>query len=261
MLTRSGAQIWGAKMFNSLEIMQKYFIKKILRLPIRTPDYLLYLETELWPMFVHTLEIHLRFKNRCLELDNERYPLFFAQEVIKNKVFWYEDWLQLEKEFGVPINELIKCNSNILEIINLVKDRFLNSYVTKLQNSISCLLYKELYGNENYTNKYINDRNLKTSDISWIFKVRGELMYLNKYKFKTTSKNCSLCNLQVEEDVWHFVARCPILSNIRSSHLKKKELNGDEFKSLFKPENLKSVALYCKDAWKYRYELVSEFNY
>lgn len=255
------AQAWGAKQYDHIELLQKYFIKRVLRLPIYTPDYLIYLETGIWPLFVYTLELHLRYKNRCLELSEDRYPNFFMHELIKRKLFCYEDWSRLEKEFGVSVEEITKPGSNIQEIVEIVKSKLGNSFKEKLYNSSRSILYKDIYLKENYTNDYIYDSKFKASEIGWIFKVRGELMYLNKYAFKVTNGICSLCNMGEVEDIWHFVARCPILDTLRLKFLGKKLLNGEDFLGLQKNEKLKSLAEYCKYAWKYRYNLVTHFNY
>lgn len=73
-----GAQIWEAKSYNALEVFQKFFIKTTLRLPLYTPDHILYLETHILPLLINTVRIHLAYKNRCLKLKDDRYPNFFA---------------------------------------------------------------------------------------------------------------------------------------------------------------------------------------
>lgn len=258
-----GAQVWGAKMYNGIEILQKFFIKKVLGLPKYTPDFILYMETCLMPLFIHTVGLHLSYKNRCQKLEEHRYPHFFAQEIIKRKIYWYKDWEKLEEKFGVPIMEFVRVESDVQSIMDKIREGVVNMHKDKLQNSISHRLYKELYEKndlvENYN--YIYDKKLKKSEISWFFKVKGELMYLNKYSYKTLNKNCSMCNCEEEEDVWHFVARCPVLASIRLIYLGKKKLEGEEFIGLFEKRNLKKLAAFCKDAWNYRYELVAHFNY
>lgn len=256
-----GAQVWGCKMYSDVEVLQKYFLKRIFCLPRHTPDYVLYLETCLFPLFVYTLELHLWYKNRCLELDHDRYPRFFIQEIIKRKVFWYTDWTLLAREFKIPINEITKAGSNVQELVSIVKSKLRESYLDKLSNSRTRLLYKEIQLNDELEKNYLYQTGLKTSEIVWIFKARGELIYLNKYSFNTESKQCSLCNLMEEEDTFHFIAKCPILSPFRRLYFKKGKLDKLEFLNLFKKENLRKLALYCKYAWNYRYDLVQEFNY
>lgn len=256
-----GAQVWGAEMHGPVEVLQKFFIKKVLRLPMYTPDFILYLETNLWPLFLYTLEVNLRYKNRCLALEESRYPHFLMQELINRKLFVYKDWLRIASDFEIPICELTECESNVQEIIGLIRSKLGSSFREKLEATTRFNLYKEIYGNEKFMVDYIYNYEYKQSEINWIFKVKTEIMYLNKYSFKSKSKLCSLCNQNEVEDVWHFVAKCPILATIRKIHLGKNNLDGEEFLSMLEKGNLKKLARFCKNAWVYRHELVREFNY
>ena len=69
------------------------------------------------------------------------------------------------------------------------------------------------------------------------------------------------CNLMEEEDTFHFIAKCPILSPFRRLYWKKERLDEQEFFKFFKKENLRKLTFYRKYAWDYRYRLVQEFNY
>src|SRR5436190_20344867 len=76
---------------------------------------------------------------------------------------------------------------------------------------------------------FVNDDH-DMSTISWIIKARGELIQLN-YKPWDPDANymCSLCNCRENETVFHFVAKCPILKDIRKRCLGSAELNHDDF--------------------------------
>lgn len=41
-----GCEVWGYKLYEQLEKIQRFFLKKMLRIPKVTPNYILYLETE-----------------------------------------------------------------------------------------------------------------------------------------------------------------------------------------------------------------------
>ena len=254
-----GAQVWGASMFNSLEVCQRAFLKKTLRLPMSTPDYMLYLECNVFPMFVFALELHLYYKNRCLNMPEVRYPNFLVKELFKRKVFWYENYKRLADEFQIPIEDFLY--GDVGTVIDKVKCCLRSQYVARVNASQRHLLYKEIHGISDAYN-FVYNSALKTSEISWALKIRGELMYLNKYNFKSDSVCCSLCNLRQEEGVFHFVAVCPILAEWRRLFFRKSRLDREEFLDIIvKGSQLKALALYCKAAWAYRYDLVLEFNY
>lgn len=62
--------------------------------------------------------------------------------------------------------------------------------------------------------------------ITWLFKTRAELIYLNKYNFSISQKICPLCNKTEEKDVMHFIAVCTILKDLRSGCMHVNRLSG-----------------------------------
>ncbi|XP_039290731.1 uncharacterized protein LOC120352748 [Nilaparvata lugens] len=119
-----------------------------------------------------------------------------------------------------------------------------------------CSIYPEL---ANFTD-YIHHQGDFTL-VKWFLKARTELIRLNKYSFSQAVKICSLCNMKEEEDVPHFIARCPILSEIRRRQLNNSILTTQELKSRLNGQDWEAVGRYCKEAWQYRYSLVQEYNF
>lgn len=253
-----GAQVWGVHMYPSLEVFQRAFLKKVLRLPLSTPDYMLYLECNVFPMFVFTLELHLYYKNRCLNMPENRYPNFLLNELFKRKIFWYESYKLLAEEFQIPIDDFMYGDISL--IIDKVRCCLKSQYVNRVISTQRHMLYKEIYGDSRTLNIVYNPT-LSASEISWALKTRGELMFLNKYSFKSTSGNCSLCNLRQEESVFHFVAVCPILAEWRRLFFGKSGLDREEFLEIVRGNDLKLLAAYCRSAWAYRFDLTLFFNY
>ncbi len=98
--------------------------------------------------------------------------------------------------------------------------------------------------------------------ISWTIKARAELIPLN-YKpwMKDKIFTCSLCNLREDETVYHFVAVCPILANIRKTSLGKPVLDKNEYLDLLNGRDWRALVNFLRNAWMYRWQLVEEFNY
>jgi len=63
-----GAQFWGISPYEEVESLLILFLKKIFRLPIFTPNRMLYLETGLSPLHIFTSEIHFRYAMNSSEL-------------------------------------------------------------------------------------------------------------------------------------------------------------------------------------------------
>ncbi|RZF37601.1 hypothetical protein LSTR_LSTR003166 [Laodelphax striatellus] len=51
-----------------------------------------YSETTLWIV------------KRCLKLPEDRYPKCLMEELIKKRLFMYEDWRKLEESFGITLD-------------------------------------------------------------------------------------------------------------------------------------------------------------
>ena len=126
------AQVWGGRWVNALEVCQKGFIKKILRIPRYTPDFVLYLETKFLPLFVYTLGLHLNYKNSCMKMENTRYPNILCQEIVNKKIYWYTDWLELQKNYDVQLKDLLSDNTDVVNIVEIVKIKLIENLKEKM---------------------------------------------------------------------------------------------------------------------------------
>jgi exonuclease III len=250
------AQVWGYAKFGRVEAVLKFFIKRVFSLPVNTPDYIVYLETGQLPVFLFTLRLHLSYINRCYNLPISRYPKIFMEQIFSKKLYWYQEWVAISNHYGVPLEYFSLQNLRIEDILTVIKGRMEDSFRDMRMNSGSRSIYKELQLSVNYLNSEEHFQLVK-----WMMKARTELIYLNKYSFTSTSKDCSLCNLAEEEDIVHFIARCPILTEIRIKCFNKRILDLEDLKESLNGKDWTVLALYCKLAWQYRYELIREFNY
>ena len=92
--------------------------------------------------------------------------------------------------------------------------------------------------------------------------MRAELVDLNfKPWLKDRNYLCSLCNLNENESIFHFVAKCPILSSTRKRFLGNSKLTYQDYKSYLHGKDWVSLANFMSEAWKYRWQLVDEFNF
>uniref|UniRef100_A0A0K8T5N6 Uncharacterized protein n=1 Tax=Lygus hesperus TaxID=30085 RepID=A0A0K8T5N6_LYGHE len=85
------SQVWGFSQYRVVEQVQRHFIKMVMGLPRNTPDYIIYLESEVEPIFVHTLVSHCRYVLKILEMPAARLPRLVALEVIQRSLFWFND--------------------------------------------------------------------------------------------------------------------------------------------------------------------------
>lgn len=99
---------------------------------------------------------------------------------------------------------------------------------------------------------YITDKN-SPYFTSLIFRTRGGLLDLNALGFKNNSnKLCPFCNLNEEENTFHFVARCPIFGYDRKNLFGKEVLNDVEFIDILNGKCYYALFKFINCCMKYR---------
>lgn len=63
------------------------------------------------------------------------------------------------------------------------------------------------------------------------------------------------------ENTQHFLAICPILSELRRKCFNKNQLSDKELLEYLNGKNWDYLIRFCKLAWAYRAELIREFNF
>lgn len=259
-----GAQIWGFGNFETVDKLQRYFIKRVLKLPTNTPNYILNLELGIDDSHFFSLKLHMNYIFRTIfKLNEDRLPNFFSKLILRKNIFWAKQWNEMGREFGLSWSassmefDLWKLNEkNLLEKL-IKKQQDIN--VSNMQSSQR--IYKELHTQN--TASYLQPGN-DVNFISWIFKTRSDNLGLNSVSYRTENQQkCSLCNLN--ENVEHFIARCPILKEFRLKHFSKQTLSHSELVSILSSQSetvsLNDLYEYLKEAFFYRKVLISEFNY
>jgi hypothetical protein len=259
-----GCEIWGYKKSEKIESVLRFFIKKLFNLPSNTPNYALYLETGVNSIFIHTLQVNLNYLIRVLSLPNERLPHILANQIIRKKLYWCEEWHRLGHALGVEVDmegDVGRVQESLVSTLEAVA-------AAENQANINAALgarYHRWYASLDLVlgdSSYLID-SLPMRAKKWIFKARVEAIFLNYKPWVIQNQNhhCSLCNLEENEDIFHFVSRCPILSNVRKSFLLKNELSLEEFLEYMNGRDWRSLGLYLINAWKVRWDLISEFNF
>ena len=254
-----GCQIWGFEPFDDVEKLFRYFIKKILFLPMNTPNYMLHIETGLPSLFIRTLELHFSYICKVFKLPSNRLPRILAEETVRRKTFWYKKWLLLSEQMGIQINfETWRINMqpyqmNLLEIIK--SNEFYN-FVQCARNSI----HHDMYSNLQYNvDQYFSDKH-SAHFISIIFKARGGLL-LNNHIFQTMEVPlCSICNLNESENTTHVIGICPIYGNMRYIYFGKRVLSNDEVCEILNGNNFLELYRYLSKCLNYRKLILSEYS-
>lgn len=256
-----GAQTWGYKEYEEVEKVQKYFLKRLFKLPINTPDYMLYVESGLAPLYLHTLKLHADYISRVMTYEADRIPRKLAEIILGKKALYIRKWMDLAEENNLEISltlENVKTwKAQIYDLIAKTDAKLYKENLHKAQNSN----YRNVYIHLNHklgVNSYFQDK-YSTSVIGNIFKVRGELLKLNyRPHIETNTTQCTLCNLKRMENTMHFVGECPILKEIRIVHFGKGYLNQQETYEYLNGKDWRKLADYVMEAMSYRNAIIRE---
>ena len=97
-----GAQVWGFGIFEEVDKLQRYFIKRILKLPASTPNYALSFETGAEDGHFYTLDLHLRYVKKTLfDFNESRLPHRLSKILLQRNQFWVKELNEIGSEYGI----------------------------------------------------------------------------------------------------------------------------------------------------------------
>lgn len=265
-VTCNGAQVWGFLESSSVESVQKLFIKKLFCLPKNTPNYVLYLETFFEKLFFYTANLNINYILKTLSLPQYRLPNIFSRLVLNKNIIWSKEWKVLGSKNGLSVNfnsnDIDRMRTKLLSVVEGERASWCADCVGRARTSLYHQQYLRLdLGPELGDRCFVTD-NADISAVSWIIKARAELIYLNFKPWILGNNNlCSLCNLKVNETVYHFIGQCPILRSPRFRWFKKTTLEINEYFDYLNGRDWRALVNYLKDAWKERWLLTEEFNF
>lgn len=256
------AQVWGYMQFEDVEKLQKFFIKRLFKLPINTPGYMIYVETGLAPMYLYTMKIHADYILKIMKGEENRITRKLAEVICTKNILYIEEWQKLAEEIGMNIDlnigNINSWKDQIYYLIKNIDTELRKTYVQRAKNSDHRHVYISL-NHELKTDNYFHDR-FEAEEISRIFKVRGELLTLNfRPHIETQTSSCTLCNLNKVEDSIHFLSECPVLSEIRKVYFGKTYMNREESAEILNGRNWKVLSAYVGEASIYRRRIIDEF--
>jgi len=259
------AQVWGFGFFDDIDKLQRFFLRRILGLPEFTPNYALAMETGVDDSHLYTLDLHLRYITKTLfTYQSDRLPHKLSKELLAKNIFWVRSVRSLmqvsQEQWEAVTTSQSEWSSRCKELmVRLRSEAFERRQQEARQSDLR--IYKHLNYNltRNYFGTYSN-----INDSVWIFKARCDMLGLNHNCFNPRqSRLCSLCNLAEPETMFHFLGICPILSETRRNVFNKTTLSNREVIEILNDadnSNWNGLVQYVKIAWRYRRNLVLEFN-
>lgn len=229
-----GAEVWGLRYLDSLERVQTCFFKRVLSLPVNTPDYAVRLEAGRVSISYFVLKSTLRWLEKINNMPENRYPRVCCNRIfklakLKGKSILKYNWaLQIESMLDevdsiknvnvLDVNILVGNTRKIIEAYELslrAKDR------ERLEGSSSLQIYPHLPTEEK--NKYYLSAGLPMVMNRLIGQIRLAQTRRHVIKYKKErfvidpTVKCSVCNLDENETMFHILAECPLYRGLRIS--------------------------------------------
>lgn len=258
-----GAQIWGYTHFEEVDKLQRYFLKRILKLPNFTPNYTIMLESGLQDCHLYTLNLSLRYLNQALfKLNSSRLPHKLSLKIIEKNLFWAKKLNELGSNFDIQWQANItplQWNENQNYLLHALQMKYHNERLQRASQT------QTFYKNLNFTAAQSYFMNFDDqSYVTWIFKARCDLIQLNGSRFsRSNNQECSLCNTREIETIQHFLCRCPVLNSVRLQQFDTITISEENLANILDGElyNWEALAKYIINALRYRNYLTNEYNH
>lgn len=257
------AQVWGFGMFEEVDKLQRYFLKRVLKLPSCTPNYALSIETGAEDGHFYTLDLHLRYISKTIfEYDERRLPHQLSKILLRKQFFWVKEINKLGHRLGLHWDENVsqgEWKRKCLELLRQLKSNEHQEYLRRATES-NTRFYRKL--DHSKGQKYFIDE-YDLNKITWIFKARCDLIRLNGNCFGRNNTLCTLCNMREEENIQHFLGVCPVLKEFRLISFGTTRLTESTIIRVLNGEDTsdwEKLTKYITAALAYRNMLIQEFN-
>ena len=223
-----GAEIWGFHKGPDIEKIHLLFCKRALGIKKTSNSNMIYNELGRLPMFVRRklrifkYWLKIRYTDNCI-----------IKSCYDDRLQNCDTWLcNIKDELRkLGLEYLFDCELYTTNYMyKLIEQRLYDIYKQTLNASIqNCSrgsIYQHLTDNftlQSYLRKPINDTHLR-----YITKFRLSAHNLNtetaKYNKNTDNisiKKCKMCNLDDDEDEFHFILKCPKYADLRNLYVKK----------------------------------------
>jgi len=226
-----GAQVWGYQYYEVVERIYRFFVKKLLWLPMNTPNYMILAELGRNSINLFTTKIHLDYIEKTLKVENVRYINIISKHMIANKLGWVKWYIEKAQNFHLSENnefnqnQFMSSKNQLLQFLHVEEHTLL---VHNIMNAQKHLYYKDIMGETIIIKNYLNSK-FKLSEMRILASIRCEALSLfGKPWANVECRNCTVCSLQVVEDVIHFIGECTAYIDLRKCYFDKSLMLYDE---------------------------------
>ncbi|XP_073981339.1 uncharacterized protein [Rhodnius prolixus] len=248
-----GAQVWGGVYYDELEKLFRFFVERLFRLPMFVPMAFIYNELGYLPIFTHTFKLHCNYILKVFNMPDSRLPKLVAKHIVEKQLYWFKAILKLMDQCELNLEINLSNINRWSDIFGRLQNRISLNFKAQIANKViehdSYPLYRALkfdLGNNHYLRC-----NLPLEHTRWLMKARVGILKLGSsapYQ-RVENDTCQLCNDIVTDGVYHFIASCPRLSDIRLGYFGQLQLSGEEALAYMNGRNWVSTVSYIKAAY------------
>lgn len=256
-----GVQAFGVDPFEDFETVQRYFFKRLFRLPNATPTYAIHVESGLPPIYLQNLKAHSGFLIKVMKRSENSLHRAVLTRLLQTNAYPFRNWQQLalSHDIDLPLSEnnVSEWQNMFARVIAKEDDKIYDQFLTRASSSPSRFIYRNLNHQMLTIDSYFNTK-FSSKVISTIFRARVELLNLNFMPHRVDlQQTCDLCNRRESENIYHFIAVCPILQEIRRLHFQESFLSVNSlYEILNGARGWLTLYKYCNHAMTYRNSLL-----
>jgi len=217
------AQVWGHQKFDPVEKTYRFFLKKLLRLPYNTPNYMLFLEMAQDSIYLYALKIHWSFLLKTLKLEDGRFRKIMLEVGQVYELDWFKQLKSLAQEFdlweGLTDFSYENLEGTFETLLEKVREKERQFMWEQVRDGTMHPIYKNIkfnWGREKYL-----EIGLPIKSVGLIFMARTDMLPLNYKPWFDGGEDqrdykCTFCDMQADENVEHFLLICPKFRQFRS---------------------------------------------
>ena len=269
-----GAEVWGLETFIDLERVQYYACKRFMCVKQKSCNMVALGDCYRFPVFIKTSKRSIKYWFKILKMPNERYVKKCYLMMLNDDIHGHKNWVSMLRHvlqsngFGNVWESQCVGNETyfINTFINRLKDQYLQDWTGAINSNSKLSTYYNKFKQFFLYEKYLDVLNIrKFRYIYAIFRCSSHDLAIERGRYmniERCQRLCTLCNLNVVEDEYHFLLCCETYKDLRKLYLPSKYLNfpsKHKFTILMATQNdilIKSVATYLHYAFKRRKELL-----
>ncbi|KAL1447226.1 hypothetical protein WDU94_000608 [Cyamophila willieti] len=231
-----GCEVWGVAQLDVMEKAQNEFFKNLLYLAKCTPGYMIRQETGVSPIKLHAIDQILNWIVKLENMACYRYPAMCYKRlldlhkrgVLCKKGNWVSQVSKRIEDVGIDTERLWdrneeNNNKKMEDIKEFMKLTFLQEDKERCTRSSYSNVYSEIKSNET-VEKYLTCRvHIENTRLVAQARMGGRFIYFyvqKKAHYWKEEEMCRRsCEMEVQENMEHFLVQCPKYENLRKEHL------------------------------------------